>query len=266
MTSLQKAGYGYGSDFVKRRSFARALAPSPPKLDLIAHEAPSSLMAEAYRSIRTSLLLSSPDHPPKSVVVTSAWPSDGKTVTAVNVAISLTQTGARVVLVDADMRKPRLHTIFQLGHGVGLSSFLTGTASLKPAIQPCTVPNLFIIPCGPLPPNPGELIVAKRFEQLMQILPQYFDFVILDSPPISNVSDSRILASKCDATVLVVKALSTSRHHALGAADHLNESHGRIAGVVLNDVDLRAAGRYYSYYYSKYSQSKYTSAVPEKPA
>jgi len=243
-------GYGYG-----RGKAEKALTPAQPKIDLIAHEAPSSLMAEAYRSIRTSLLLSSPDHPPRSVLVTSATPSEGKTVTAINLAISLTQTGARVVLVDADMRKPRVHTAFELTNSIGLSSVLTGTTALKNAIEESSIPNLFIIPCGPVPPNPGELIVANRFRELMQVLPQYFDYVIVDSPPISNVSDARILASVCDGTILVVKALSTSRHQGHSAVEYLYEAHARLAGVVLNDLDVRAAGSYYSYYYSKYSYS-----------
>src|SRR5207244_1636600 len=139
-----------------------------------------------------------------------------------NLAISLTQTGARVVLVDSDMRKPRVHSAFDLKETTtGLSSVLTGTAALKTAIQQCSIPNLFIIPCGPVPPNPGELIVANRFRELMQILPQYFDYVILDSPPVSNVSDARILASVSDATIMVVKALSTTRHQGANAVDHL---------------------------------------------
>jgi succinoglycan biosynthesis transport protein ExoP len=256
MASLRaKKGYGYGQEFPQRtKSAETGLTIALPNIDLIAHEAPSSIMAEAYRSIRTSLLLSSPDHPPRSVLVTSAAPSEGKTVTAVNVAISLTQVGARVVLIDADMRKPRISSVFNLRDAVGLSSLLTGTAQLKEAIQPSSIPNLFVVPCGPLPPNPGELIVANCFKQLMHVLPQYFDYVILDSPPISNVSDARVLASICDATVLVVKALSTSRHHAIATANQLRESRARLVGTVLNDIDVSSVGGYYSYQYSNYMQ------------
>jgi capsular exopolysaccharide synthesis family protein len=246
----RRYGYGYGPE---RKDTAAGVIAALTRVDLIAHEAPSSLMAEAYRSIRTSLLLSFPDHPPRSVLVTSAAPSEGKTVTALNIAISLTQTGARVVLIDADMRKPRISSVFNLKQPVGLSSVLTGTAPLKTAIQDSPVPNLFIMPCGPIPPNPGELIVANRFRQLIQVLPQYFDYVILDSPPVSNVSDARILAAICDATVLVVKALSTSRHQAITGANQLRESHARIAGVVLNDLDVNAIGKYYASYYSAYT-------------
>jgi capsular exopolysaccharide synthesis family protein len=242
--------YGYG-----RKKAKDELAPVEPSIDLIAHEAPSSLMGEAYRSIRTSILLSSPDHTPRSVLVTSASPSEGKTVTAINIAISLTQMGSRVLVIDADMRKPRVGSVFRIPNDIGLSSILTGQAALKTAIQQSSIANLFVIPCGPIPPNPGELIVANRFRDLMKVLPQYFDYVILDSPPVSNVSDARILASLADATILVVKAFSTSRHQASSAINQLTESRPRLAGVVLNDLDVKAIGTYYSYYYSKYAYS-----------
>jgi capsular exopolysaccharide synthesis family protein len=161
------------------------------------------------------------------------------------------------------MQKPRVHSVFELKDAVGLSSVLTGTAPLKTAIEQSSIPNLFVIPCGPVPPNPGELLVASRFRELMQVLPQYFDYVIFDSPPISNVSDARVLASMCDATILVVKALSTSRHQGYSAVDYLKESHAHLAGVVLNDLDVRAVGSYYSNYYSKYSYSYSTESHKE---
>ncbi len=262
MGSLQRRGYGYGYLYAKSRKQSEVALTTPPKIDFVMHEAPSSLMAEAYRSIRTSLLLSSPDRPPRTVLITSALPSEGKTVTAVNAAISLTQLGARVVLVDADMRKPRIHSAFALKDVAGLSSVLAGTAPLKDAIQECAIPNLFVLPCGPIPPNPGELIASTRFRQFLQLLPQYFDYVILDSPPVSNVSDARTLASLCDATILVIKGFSTPRHQALNATQHLREAHGRISGAVLNDLDVRAVGTYYSYYYSKYLYSHSSESKP----
>jgi capsular exopolysaccharide synthesis family protein len=257
MASLKgKRNYAYAQPYgASHQKGENAVASSEPRIDIIAHEAPSSLMAEAYRSIRTSLLLSSPDHPPRSVLISSAAPSEGKTVTAINLAISLTQTGARVALIDADMRKPRASSAFGMKEAIGLSAVLTGTTSLKEAIQHTNIANLFVIPCGAIPPNPGELIVADSFRQVMQILPHYFDYVILDSPPMSSVSDGRVLAAMCDATILVVKALGTSRHQAVNALDHLRASRSRLAGVVLNDVDVRAAGTYYSAYYSKYAYS-----------
>jgi capsular exopolysaccharide synthesis family protein len=258
--------YGYGHTYSDGNANPLTVAtPGEPKnVDRIVHEAPSSLMAEAYRSIRTSLLLSSPGHPPKTIVVTSASPSEGKTVTAINLAISLTQTGSRVVLIDADMRKPRVHNVFSLGQAVGLSSFLAGASMLKEVIHETSVPNLLVIPCGATPPNPGELVLSPVFRRMTEALREYFDYIVLDSPPVGNVSDARILGAAADSTILVVKAFSTSRHHARNAVNHLLEARTRLAGVVLNDIDVRLrsyySGSYYKTYYSGYGQN--TSSKP----
>jgi capsular exopolysaccharide synthesis family protein len=212
-------------------------------------------MAEAYRSVRTSLLLSSPGHPPRTIVVTSAAPSEGKTTTAVNLAISLTQAGSKVVLIDADMRKPRISGILSLNAEVGLSAFLAGTAKLRDVIYSTSIPNLLFIPCGVVPPNPAELILSKGFCQMMEVLREYFDYIVLDTPPLGNVSDARILASTADSTLLVVRAFSTPRHYAQEAIAHLSNAQARVGGVVLNDVDVRRRSYYsgYSYYDTYYS-------------
>ena len=237
-------------------------------VNIIVHDSPSSLMAEAYRSVRTSLLLSSSGRPPRVMVVASAAPSEGKTTTAVNLAISLTQTGSKVVLIDTDMRKPRVHTIFSLNGSTGLSGLLTGSSKLKDVIYPTAISGLFVIPCGITPPNPGELILSTGFGKMLDALREYFDFVVMDSPPVGNVSDARILAATADSTILVVKAFSTSRHQAQGAVAHLTNAHARIGGVVLNDVDVRRRSYYsgYSYYrtyyagYSSHARQAKTSA------
>jgi capsular exopolysaccharide synthesis family protein len=256
-----KKGYGgygeYNTYGYVKGAVTKAAGETIHNVDLIVHESPSSLMAEAYRSVRTSLLLSSPGHPPRVIVVTSAAPSEGKTTTAVNLSISLTQAGSKVVLVDADMRKPRVQTVLSLNNGTGLSAFLAGAAGLKDVIQETTVPGLMAIPCGVTPPNPSELILSEGFVKMLQVLGQYFDYVVLDSPPIGNVSDARILASHADATILVVKAFSTSRHQARDAAAHLANARARVRGVVLNDVDVRkrshySGNSYYNTYYSGY--------------
>ena len=252
LSGKRKYGYGY------RHIQALEKSDQPRTIDLIAHKSPNSLMAEAYRSVRTSLLLSAPDHPPKSIVITSALPSEGKTATAVNTAVSLTQTGSRVILIDADMRKPRLHQIFGTNGGAGLSNFLSGSASLKEVIRETAVPNLFVVPCGAVPPNPAELILSDRLRRMIEALSQYFDFVILDSPPLLNVSDARILSTACEASILVVKAFSTSRHLVKRALEDISGSTARLAGTVLNDIDVRSNSGYYPYsstysYYSRYT-------------
>src|SRR5262249_12870983 len=135
---------------------------------------------------------------PKTIVVTSAAPSEGKTTTAINLAISLTQTGSKVVLIDADMRKPRVQTVFPVANSLGLSSFLAGAANLKDVIYETKVPGLMVLPCGVTPPNPGELILSAGFRKMLEALANYFDYIVLDSPPVGNVSDARILAVTAD--------------------------------------------------------------------
>jgi polysaccharide biosynthesis transport protein len=256
-----KKGYGtYGKEYgyLPKAGGTEVSAETRINADLVVHNAPSSLMAEAYRSLRTSLLLSSSGQPPRTIVVTSAAPSEGKTTTAVNLAISLTQTGSKVVLIDADMRKPRIQTVFSLNNdSAGLSAFLAGASTLKDVIHQTEVPGLLVIPCGITPPNPGELILSPGFRKMLETLQIYFDFIVLDSPPIGNVSDARILSVTADSTILVIKAFSTSRHQAQDAVAHLSNAHARVGGVVLNDVDVRrrsyySGHSYYSTYYSGY--------------
>jgi capsular exopolysaccharide synthesis family protein len=258
---LGKHGYGYGH-YGSDRLHGYSAKPQLTEVDgqksmnvaVIVHESPSSLMAEAYRSIRTSLLLSTSGRPPRTIMVTSAAPSEGKTTTAINLAISLTQTGSKVVLIDADMRKPRVHTVFSVG-AVGLSSFLAGASNLKEIIYETNVSGLMVIPCGLTPPNPGELILSAGFRKMLETLAGYFEYVVLDSPPVGNVSDARILSVMADSTIIVIKAFSTPRHHARDAVAHLINARARIGGVVLNDVDVRRRSYYsgYSYYRTYYS-------------
>jgi succinoglycan biosynthesis transport protein ExoP len=253
-----RSAYGHAYGYLAEGNAPILSSEKPKSMDLVVHENPSSLIAEAYRSVRTSLLLSSSGHPPRVVVVTSASPSEGKTTTAVNLAISLTQTGAKVLLIDADMRRPRVHTVFSLERSIGLSAFLAGTSTLKEVIHPTAVPGLMVIPCGVTPPNPGELILSNGFKRMIEAVREYFDYVVLDSPPVGNVSDARILATTADSTILVVKAFATARHHAHDSVAHLTNAHARIAGVVLNDIDVRRRSyssgySYYRTYYSGYA-------------
>jgi capsular exopolysaccharide synthesis family protein len=269
------SGYGYGGYTLPpadnrsaKASLSKSAAEKSENVDLIVHQEPSSLMSEAYRSVRTSLLLSNSGHPPRTIVVTSAAPSEGKTTTAVNLAISLTQTGSKVVLIDADMRKPRIQRVFSLNSSSGLSSFLAGGAKLKEVIYKTDVPNLMIIPCGVTPPNPGELILSSGFRKMLEALGEYFDFVVLDSPPVGNVSDARILSAAADCTILVIKAFATSRHQARDAAIHLTNANARLSGVVLNDIDVRRRSYYsgYSYYRTYYSGGYVASGQKDSAA
>ncbi len=261
-----RRGYGYGRyGYGHLKATEGEDGQKPERVDLVVHESPSSLMAESYRSVRTSVLLSSSGRAPKTIVITSAAPSEGKTTTAINLAIALTQIGAKVALIDADMRKPRISNVFSLSTSIGLSAFLTGASKLRDIIHPTSVPGLMVIPCGVTPPNPGELILSSGFKNMVDALREYFDFLVLDSPPVANVSDARILGVLADSTILVVKAFSTSRHIARDAVSHLVQANARVGGVVLNDVDIRRRSyysgyqnyqSYYSGYYTPYAETE----------
>jgi capsular exopolysaccharide synthesis family protein len=153
------------------------------------------------------------------------------------------------------MRKPRIQTLFPVGNSTGLSSFLAGASSLKDVIHETAVPGLMVVPCGVTPPNPSELILSEGFRKMLEALEGYFEYIVLDSPPVGNVSDARILAVSADSTILVVKAFSTTRNLARDAVAHLTSAHARLGGVVLNDVDVRRRSYYsgYSYYRTYYS-------------
>ena len=255
-----KYGYGYGFRFGRKKEQnepANAEKSDNRSIELAPHDEPSSVIAESYRSVRTSFFLSSGSAPTRSVVITSAVPGEGKTVTAVNTAVIVAQTGARVILIDADMRRPRMHKIFKCANANGLSSVLEGHCSLEDAVSETNIKNLFLLPSGPVRPNPGELILSPRFKEVLKSLKKDFDLVILDSPPLSNVSDGRILASVSDTAILVVKAFSTSRYIAYRAVQHLAEAQVRIAGVVLNDLDLRHLAGYSARYRDGYVYDRY---------
>jgi capsular exopolysaccharide synthesis family protein len=250
LRKLRNAGYG-GSYLPKGKTSPVPNPKEPAPIELISYAAPASLFAEAYRSLRASLILSSPNHPPRTILITSAVPSEGKTVTAANIAVSLTQTGARVLLIDADMRRPRVATIFSLKDKAGLSNFLTGSEQLDNVIHETSVPSLWVIPCGVIPPNPGELILSSLFRDTIESLRKRFDYVVIDSPPLSNVSDGRIIAAWAEGVVLVVRSLSTSRHVVTRSLEQLEKVQARVVGVVLNDFDIQNKGNYYYPYYKE---------------
>jgi capsular exopolysaccharide synthesis family protein len=222
-----------------------AIRSDENRLEFIGHNEPGSIVSEAYRSIRTSLLLSFPDRPPTALLVTSPAPSEGKTATAINLAISLTHTGARALLVSTDLRKPKIDAVFDIRSRGGIAGVLAGDVGLESAIIETGVPNLSILPCGVMPPNPVELLMSKRFQLLVSALRSEYDFVVFDSPPVGHVSDARILARYMDCTILVVRAGQTSKHLAHNVLDQLTSTPGsNTAGVVLNDVDAATVGEY----------------------
>ncbi len=212
----------------------------------------SSSIAESYRQLRTAVLLSSASHAPRTILVTSSQPSEGKTTTSTNLAISLSQTGASVLIIDCDLRRPRLHKVFGIKNSRGLSNYLSGTGELASLVQPA-LPNLFILPVGPLPPNPAELLGSSRMKQTIELLQSSFDYVILDSPPVASFADSLILSAMVEGVILVVKAGFTSREVANRTKTHLQTVGAKVLGAVINHIKLQPHDYYYySTYYSRY--------------
>jgi len=247
-------GYGYGYGDGSKKAAATALISKEVAAQLSPELVGASgnwSLLEAYRSLRTSILLSTSDHQLRTMVVTSAHPREGKTTTAVNLAITLAQLGSRVLLIDADMRKPRVAELLKVAAspgGQGLSTCLTGQFSLDESVFPTPVPNVFVLPCGPIPPNPPELVSSKAMRQLLSDAREKFDFVLLDSPPLLMVSDGRILASQADGVILVAHGAQTPRGAVNQAKMHLLQVNAHVIGVALNNMDLSGIG-YGKYYY-----------------
>ena len=216
-----------------------------------------SSAAEAYRVVRTSILLSAAGHPPKTTLVTSGQPGEGKTTTVINTAISLAQLGSSVLIMDCDLRRPTTHKIFGVESSSGLSSYLSRDIKVDGLIQKLQIPNLSLFPCGPIPPNPAELISSDRMKELLRNLSEQYDHILIDSPPLINVTDSVILSAMVDGVILVVHGGKSSRGVAQRARQELTSVGAKIFGVVLNNVDMRREGydhHYYQKYYSGYEQ------------
>jgi capsular exopolysaccharide synthesis family protein len=233
--------------------------------ELVASNSPRSVISEAYRAIRTGILLSTPGAPPQVILFTSGVSGEGKTVTAVNQAVTLVQAGGRVLLIDADIRKPRLHRIFRIPNGSGLSTYLAGQSRIVDSLHEVSLNGetrddiagkLFVLPSGPLPPNPAELLGSRRMRELLQSLRADFDYIVIDTPPVLPVTDAVVLASFSDGVVLVVRGQVTPVAVSRESRDRLLSVNAKLLGVVLNDVDLSSGDyEYYkSHYYAYYAE------------
>ncbi|HEV8202684.1 MAG TPA: CpsD/CapB family tyrosine-protein kinase, partial [Pyrinomonadaceae bacterium] len=220
-----------------------------------------SPLAEAYRHLRTSVLLSTAGRAPRSLLVTSSLPGEGKTTTAVNTAVSLAQTGASVVIVDADMRRPRLQSIFEMRGQEGLSSILSSETSednMLTLVRHDEESGLNVLTSGPIPPNPAELLGSDQMRKLMKVLQANYTHVVVDSPPVSSFTDGVLISSMVDGVLLVVHGGKSSRHIVRRSKQLLNDVGAKIFGVVLNNVNLQSHDYYY--YQSYYGQKYYEKA------
>ena len=234
--------------YVERRKRLRGATNGEGKysFELIMQQDQTSLLSEAIRNIRTSLLFSLPENPPKLLLVTSSQPGDGKTGVSINTAIALSQLGGDVLLIDADMRYPDCHRILGQDRTPGLSNFLVGNAELTQVVTSTSIPNLYLMPAGQYPLNPAELLGSERMKVALELLCQQFKHVIIDSPPVLGFTDSVILATVADAVVLIVRGGKTTREAAQRTIRVLDGVNAKILGVVINSLDIQGNG--YSYY------------------
>lgn len=217
---------------------------------LCTYHRPKSTEAEAYRGVRTSLYFSTRGGGHKVIQVTSPNKADGKSTLAANLAVSIAQSGKKIVLLDADFRKPRQHKIFGISPATGLASVVNGDAEVPETIQDSGVPNLSLIPCGPIPPNPAELLTSPRFKEVLDVIKEQFEFVLIDTPPLLAVTDPCVVAARVDGVLLVVKVSKNGRPHAERAKEILSNLGANVLGVVVNGVGTQ--GRYTSYGYGNY--------------
>ncbi|MFZ1640251.1 MAG: polysaccharide biosynthesis tyrosine autokinase [Candidatus Contendobacter sp.] len=219
---------------------------------LAGHDDPRSAFAEAYRSVRTALQFSTASGVPRLLTVTSAMPGEGKTTTSLSLAIQFAQAGKRTLLIEADLRKPSLHRALRLDNQVGLTNYLAGGEAQPVDIaKPTDIPNLFVIPSGPLPPNPAELLSSARMIELLTLAAGKFDQVILDSPPLLGLADALIIGNLCEGTLLTVEMGATPRGYVQGALKRLRGARVHVLGAILTKLEARAGayGYYRSYYY-----------------
>jgi len=252
--SVNRSEYGYGYS-AKGEPMLRAVEPdtmSMPQVELIPFRESRSPISEAYRAFRTSLLLASASSP-KVIVITSTFAREGKTTTSVNLATVLAQMGKPVLLVDADLRRPRLQKVFRDKMNLGLVNYLAANIPIDGVVQTTEVPNLSVVLSGPTPPNPSELLASDRMKHLIEQFRGRYAYVIFDSPPVMAVTDAIVLAASADGVVLTVHGGQTPRDLVQRAAERLRQSNIPVLGALLNNLDLQQYGytfkkSYYDYY------------------
>ncbi|MFC6207750.1 CpsD/CapB family tyrosine-protein kinase [Levilactobacillus tongjiangensis] len=223
---------------------------------LITATAPGHQIAEQFRTVRTNIQFSSVNHPVKSILFTSSAPSEGKSTMSNNLAVTWASQGARVVLVDADLRRPTVHQTFDVTNRLGMTNFLSGVATLAEVVQATTITNLSVVTSGPMPPNPAELLGSSRLKRLLQELQASYDLIIVDAPPVNTVTDSQLLAAEVDGTILVVPQGIATKNGVRRAQQLLQAVHANVLGAVMNRVtDLKSDGYYGQAYQGYYGRT-----------
>jgi capsular exopolysaccharide synthesis family protein len=234
---------------------SQALVPQRghQRIELLSFTAANSAMAESYRHLRTAIILSASDKPTKVILMTSGQPGEGKTTTAINTAISFAQTGAKTLLIDCDLRNPRLQKLVKAPSETGLTAYLTGFCPLESLAKASVIPNFHVIIGGLIPPNPAELLGSQRMRNLMKTLTTQYEIIILDSPPVLSFADALILSAVADGVILVVNSQKSPRSLVQKAARAIQQGSARLLGVVLNSLDLKEHEyTYYTYGYNHY--------------
>ncbi len=245
--------YRYGEEEEKNEENVLVDAKN---IELINHLYPKLSIAEDYRTIRTSILLSRAGNPPKTILVSSSLPREGKSVTTTNLAISFAQLKKKVVVIDTDLRRPRLHKIFDVSNIAGVSTYLSRASSLKDdliaMVLESGIENIWVLPAGPVPPNPAELLNSQNMDDLLEDLKENFDVILLDTPPILSVIDGVILASKVDSVLLVIHVGKTTRKDFINTVESLKRANGRLMGTVFNWMEINSHSFGYMHYYPYY--------------
>jgi|SRR5690625_549960 len=215
---------------------------------LITQLNPRSPISEQYRTIRTNIEFSSIDEPIQLIVVTSSGPSEGKSLTVANLAVVYAQQGKKVLLIDADLRKPTVHYTFRLDNLRGLSNILVQETRIEEVVSKSGVDNLDVISSGPIPPNPSEILGSRRMKKLTDQAREMYDVILIDTPPVNVVTDAQILSNIADGSILVIRSEKTEIEDAKKAVEALESAKAKILGTILNDLDKSSSTNYYYYY------------------